>query len=105
MLGPKFMGSVRQNILNSPKYGPGLCGIAQPQTRGPPISGQMTNDMRIIFKLPGEPHIKSNIPVQILSLLENMLFICHKCVKWENIQSAFFTVAYGVRQGSVLAPF
>ena len=49
--------------------------------------------------------MKRNIPVQILRLLENMLFICHSCVKWENMQSAFFTVAYGVRQGSVFAPF
>jgi len=34
-----------------------------------------------------------------------MLFDCYSCVKWENIHSDFFTVMFGVRQGSVLAPF
>ena len=34
-----------------------------------------------------------------------MLFDCHSCVKWENVYSDFFTVIFGVRQGSVLAPF
>ena len=34
-----------------------------------------------------------------------MLFDCHSCVKWENVYSDFFTVMFGVRQGSVLAPF
>ena len=33
--------------------------------------------------------MKSNIPVHNLRLVENALFICHGCVKWENIQSAF----------------
>jgi len=29
----------------------------------------------------------------------------YSCVKWENIWSDFFAVTFGVRQGSVLAPF
>ena len=49
--------------------------------------------------------MKRNVPVQLLALLENMLFDCYSCVKWENIHSDFFTVMFGVRQGSVLAPF
>ena len=44
--------------------------------------------------------IKRNAPIQLLGLLENMFFDCYSCVKWE-----FFTVMFGVRQGSVLAPF
>jgi len=34
-----------------------------------------------------------------------MIFTCYTCVKWADIQSNFFAVTYGVRQGSVLAPF
>jgi len=49
--------------------------------------------------------MKRNVPVQLLALFENMLFDCYSCVKWENIHSDFFTVMFGVRQGSVLAPF
>jgi len=49
--------------------------------------------------------MKRNVSVQLLDLLENMLFDCYSCVKWENINSDFFTVMSGVRQGSVLAPF
>jgi len=49
--------------------------------------------------------MKRNVPIQLLGLLENMLFDCHSCVKWENVYSDFFTVIFGVRQGSVLAPF
>jgi len=49
--------------------------------------------------------MKRNVPVQLLGLLENMLFDCYSCVKLENIHSDFFTVMFGVRQGSVLAPF
>ena len=34
-----------------------------------------------------------------------MIFVSYSCAKWANIQSDFFFVMYGVRQGSVLAPF
>jgi len=46
-----------------------------------------------------------NVSVQVLRLLENMIFTCYTCVKWADIQSNFFAVTYSVRQGSVLAPF
>jgi len=49
--------------------------------------------------------IKRNVPIQLLGLLENTLFDCHSCVKWENVYSDFFTVMFGVCQDSVLAPF
>jgi len=47
--------------------------------------------------------MKRNVPVQLLCLLENMLFDCYSCVQWLNIHSDFFTVMFGVR--SFLAPF
>jgi len=34
-----------------------------------------------------------------------MLIDCFSCVKWNNVYSAYFAVIFGVRQGSVLAPF
>ena len=43
--------------------------------------------------------MKRNIPVKFLHLLESMIFVCYSCVKWANIQSDFFSVMYGVRQG------
>ena len=43
--------------------------------------------------------MKRNVPIQLLGLLENMLFDCHSCVKWENVYSDFFTVMFGVRHG------
>ena len=52
--------------------------------------------------------MKRNVPVQLLGLLEKMLFDCYSCVKWEQnvtVYSDFFTVMFGVRQGSVLASF
>jgi len=49
--------------------------------------------------------MKTDVPVQLVGLLENMMSDCNSCVKWENIHSDFFTVMFGVRQGSVLAPF
>jgi len=47
--------------------------------------------------------IKRNIPVQILHLLENMIFVCHthSCAKLENIQSAFSKL----RMAFTRAPF
>jgi len=61
---------------------------------------RLTNLHALFIKL-----MKRNVSVQLLGLLENMLFDCYSCVKWENIHSDFFTVMFGVRQGSVLAPF
>jgi len=49
--------------------------------------------------------MKRNVPVQLLGLLEKNFCGCYSCVKWENIHSDFFTVMFGVHQGSVLAPF
>ena len=49
--------------------------------------------------------MKRNVSVQLLDLLEKMLFDCYSCIKWENIHSDFFTVMFDVCQGSVLAPF
>ena len=49
--------------------------------------------------------MKTDVPVQLVGLLENMMSDCNSCVKWETIHSDFFTVMFGVRQGSVLAPF
>jgi len=40
-----------------------------------------------------------------LGMLENMLIDCFSCVKCNNVYSAYFAVIFGVRQGSVLAPF
>jgi len=34
-----------------------------------------------------------------------MICVCFSCVKWGEIRSSFFSVMYGVCQGSVLAPF
>jgi len=49
--------------------------------------------------------MQENIPVQLLRLLEDMICVCFSCVKWGEIRPTFFSVMYGVRQGSVLAPF
>ena len=42
--------------------------------------------------------MKRNVPVQLLGLLEKMLFDCYSCVKWEQnvtVYSDFFTVMFG----------
>jgi len=49
--------------------------------------------------------MKRLIPEQFLSLLENWLSCCFSCVKWFSEWSAMFRISFGVRQGSVLAPF
>ena len=49
--------------------------------------------------------MKRNIPVTLLTILENLFLCCMSCVKWESTWSATFQINFGVRQGSVLAPF
>ena len=49
--------------------------------------------------------MKRQIPVKLLSLLENLFFGCFSCVKWNNVWSAVFEIRFGVRQGSILSPF
>jgi len=49
--------------------------------------------------------MKRKIPTVLLELLENLFCECYSCVKWNNIMSRFFTINFGVRQGSVLSPY
>jgi len=48
--------------------------------------------------------MKRQLPVKLLSVLENLFMECHSCVKWEDVITAYFVVNSGVRQGSVLSP-
>ena len=41
----------------------------------------------------------------LLELLENLFGESYSCAKWYSIMSSFFTVNFGVRQGSVLSPY
>ena len=49
--------------------------------------------------------MKRGIPERLLELLENLFSNCYSCVKWNNVWSSVFDIAFGVRQGSVLSPF
>jgi len=49
--------------------------------------------------------MKRKIPTVLLELLENLFRECYSCVKWNNIMSIFFTINFGVRQGSVLSQY
>ena len=49
--------------------------------------------------------MKRNIPVTMLIILENLFLGSKSCVKWDSAWSAIFQINFGVRQGSVLAPF
>ena len=49
--------------------------------------------------------MKRHFPEKILRLLECWLSRCYSCVKWFGNWSSVFHVDFGVRQGSVLAPF
>jgi hypothetical protein len=49
--------------------------------------------------------MKRNIPLKLLQLLEMLLANCFSTVKWLGTYSCFFQITFGVRQGSVLAPF
>lgn len=48
--------------------------------------------------------MRRQIPVCLLSVLENWYADCTSCVKWDNLFSKFFPVETGVMQGSCLAP-
>jgi len=49
--------------------------------------------------------MKRRVPNALLTVLERWLSSCCSCVKWYDVWSDFFTLSYGVRQGSVLSPF
>jgi len=49
--------------------------------------------------------MKRKIPVILLELLENLFRVCYSCIKWNDVMSSFFTINFGVRQGSVLSPY
>ena len=59
-----------------------------------------TNHHALFIKL-----MNRNIPVQLLSILENWLGICWTCVRCDSCTSRFFQIKIGVRQGSVLSPY
>ena len=46
-----------------------------------------------------------HVPLCFLELLENWFCNYVSTVKWGTTYSAFFSVNFGVRQGSVLSPF
>ena len=48
--------------------------------------------------------MERHIPVELLNTLFSLFSNCWTCVKWKNISSSFFNIAFGVRQGSVLSP-
>ena len=49
--------------------------------------------------------MKRGIAERLLELLENLFSNCYSCVKWNNVWSSVFDIAFGVRQGSVIAFF
>ena len=49
--------------------------------------------------------MQRRLPLELFTLLENWLFGCYSCIKWNNFWSGFLKMEYGVRQGSVLSPF
>jgi hypothetical protein len=48
--------------------------------------------------------MKRRLPVELLDLLIYWLGNCYSCVKWDGVFSQFFSLKFGVRQGSVLSP-
>jgi len=49
--------------------------------------------------------MKRRVPNAPVTVLERWLSSCCSCVKWYDVWSDFFTLSYGVRQGSVFSPF
>ena len=45
------------------------------------------------------------VPIELLNLFESWLGNCFSYVKWNRSWSDCFNLSFGVRQGSVLAPF
>ena len=48
--------------------------------------------------------IRRHLPVQLLDVIVNLFSQCNSCVKWNDVYSVCFDIAFGVRQGSVLSP-
>jgi len=48
--------------------------------------------------------MKRLVPVELLFLLDGWLAACYSCIKWDNSWTQFFTLSFGIRQGSVLSP-
>jgi len=48
--------------------------------------------------------MERHVPVELLNTLFNLFSNCWTCIKWKNVISSFFSIAFGVRQGSVLSP-
>ena len=48
--------------------------------------------------------MERHIPVELLNTLFSLFSYCWTCIKWKNVSSSFFNIAFGVRQGSVLSP-
>jgi len=49
--------------------------------------------------------MKRHVPNAPVTVLERWLSSCCSCVKWYDVWSDFFTLSYGVRQGSVFRHF
>jgi len=49
--------------------------------------------------------MKRKVPLILLELLEDLFRECYSCIKWNDIMSSFFTIKFGVRQGSVLSSY
>ena len=49
--------------------------------------------------------VRRFVPNELLIIIERWLSNCCSCVKWNGNWSDFFTLDFGVRQGSVLSPF
>ena len=49
--------------------------------------------------------MKRHVPSVLIDILEFWLSNCWSGIKWQSVMSDFFSIKYGVRQGSVLSPF